>query len=62
MPSKPPLRTRLAGWKPPDLDTGAKPRGAPGRVFPDAVRKIRGGGFRPGERAKTPGADETGDP
>ena len=50
MTPKQALRARLAAWEPPEIDTSAKHRGAVGRVFPEAVRKMRGGGFRPGYR------------
>ena len=43
------LRNRLKEWKPPEIPAGAKPRGLSGRRFPEAVRAIRGGGYRPAE-------------
>lgn len=48
MPPKSTLKARLAKWKPPRVDTKAKPKGPVGRVFPAVVVKMRGGGFRPG--------------
>ena len=50
MPPKSTLKARLAKWKPPAVDTSKKAKGAAGRMFPAAVVKMRGGGFRPGSR------------
>lgn len=50
MPSKQPLKARLAKWKPPRIDASKTPKGPKGREFPAAIAAIRGGGFRPGYR------------
>ena len=44
------LRDRLKKWKPPKVPD-RKPGGPSARRFPEAVRSIRGGGFRPGYRS-----------
>ena len=50
MPAKSTLKARLAKWKPPRVDASKKAAGPGGREFPDAIKKMRGGGFRPGSR------------
>ena len=40
------LKARLEAWKPPPIDTSKKPGGLLARRFSEAVRGVRGGGYR----------------
>lgn len=50
MPSKLPLRSRLARWKPPRIDLSIKPKGPNARAIPERIAKMRMGGIRWGEK------------
>ena len=47
----PSLKERLSKWSPPKAGKPRKPGGPAARRFTEAVRSIRGGGFRPGYRS-----------